>query len=437
MPMQDSRQGKKTIRRRKRRCGGGSLYKRDGRGAWIVAWVEHDGRRRARSTRTTDRVAAERILAKLTADAALRREGVIDPRIEYIAKRGREPIETHLADWKGYLASKRNTRRHVQQIVRLAERTLADARVTMLEEMSPFVVLAAVSDRLTNGVSARTCNHALRAVKSFSRWCLRDRRLPVDPLLGLSEFNGHTDRRLLRRPLSQEEVAWLLAVTEEVSTSRSWSGPDRAMLYRLALGTGFRASELRSLRPESFDLTSTPPCVTVAAAYSKRRREDRQPLRADLAELLEPWLADRPRGCRVFRGPMDRLARMLRADLRRAKAHWIREAEDGPERRRRQAAEFLSVRNSVGRVVDFHALRMTYVTSLVRGGASVKVAQTLARHSTPVLTLNTYTVLGMDDLVSALNALPGGSSFQMRTITAGARRDVEHLKAGTGVGGPD
>ncbi len=41
-------------------------------------------------------------------------------------------------------------------------------------------------------------------------------------------------------------------------------------------------------------------------------------------------------------------------------------------------------------VVDFHALRTTYVTMLDKNGASAKEAQDLARHSTPVITLNSY-----------------------------------------------
>ncbi len=49
---------------------------------------------------------------------------------------------------------------------------------------------------------------------------------------------------------------------------------------------------------------------------------------------------------------------------------------------------------------------MTYVTELVRSGASVKACQTLARHSTPTLTLATYTKLGIDDLTGALEGLP-------------------------------
>jgi site-specific recombinase XerD len=40
--------------------------------------------------------------------------------------------------------------------------------------------------------------------------------------------------------------------------------------------------------------------------------------------------------------------------------------------------------------VDFHALRVAYITFVVESGADIKSAQTLARHSTPALTLNIY-----------------------------------------------
>ena len=59
--------------RKRRGNGSGSLFKRNASGAWIGAWYTHDGRRREKSTGTTDRAAAQRILSKWVADAALRR----------------------------------------------------------------------------------------------------------------------------------------------------------------------------------------------------------------------------------------------------------------------------------------------------------------------------------------------------------------------------
>ena len=60
-----------------------------------------------------------------------------------------------------------------------------------------------------------------------------------------------------------------------------------------------------------------------------------------------------------------------------------------------------------GHVADFHALRHSYITALAMSRAPVKVIQSLARHSTPVLTLGTYAHVGLYDQTAALDALPG------------------------------
>lgn len=54
----------------------------------------------------------------------------------------------------------------------------------------------------------------------------------------------------------------------------------------------------------------------------------------------------------------------------------------------------------------FHALRHTFITRLVKAGVNVRVAQDLARHSTPVLTLGRYTHVEVVDRTKALDALP-------------------------------
>ena len=77
------------------------------------------------------------------------------------------------------------------------------------------------------------------------------------------------------------------------------NGPDRAMLYRVAAETGFRASELGSLVSESFKLDSDSPIVEVQAAYTKNGKAAPQCIRRELAELLRPWLAKKPQGLPV------------------------------------------------------------------------------------------------------------------------------------------
>ncbi|MCC6421594.1 MAG: hypothetical protein IT429_25525, partial [Gemmataceae bacterium] len=100
--------------RRIRRPGGqGSLFKRAEGGPWRAAYRDHEGRRRETSTRTTDRAAAERILAKMVAGAALRREGVIDPRADALADHGRKPLSQHLDDYASVMRSRGGSERHI------------------------------------------------------------------------------------------------------------------------------------------------------------------------------------------------------------------------------------------------------------------------------------------------------------------------------------
>jgi len=97
---------------------------------------------------------------------------------------------------------------------------------------------------------------------------------------------------------------------------------------------------------------------------------------------------------------------MLRSDLAAARQAWIGEAkQDEAETVRRQESDFLAYRDQHGRVADFHSLRVLFISRVVAGGASVREAQTLARHSTPTLTMNVYSQASLLDVAGAVNGL--------------------------------
>ena len=390
---------------RKRRSNGqGSLIQRKPRGPWLALYYDHDGKRREKSTKTADKRAAERILAKLVADVALRREGVIDPRSESIGVQARRPIDDHLNDWRASLEAKGNSLTRIQVALNRASYVAKTCKFANLIDVAPGRIPTFIKDMNSKSAAARTINGYLQAFKQFIRWAVADRRLSVNPLIGVGMVKVIGQTRT-RRTLSEEELNWLVDSTQHGPALLGMTGQDRSLLYLLAAGTGFRASELASLMPTDFRLDVDPPTVRVKAGYSKRRREDVQPIRMDLAQRLMPWLSRMPADEPVFRMP-EKTARMIRADLRRAKARWIKVAVSRAERRQRRRSEFLTYLDSEGRVADFHALRATYITMLVRSGASVKVAQELARHSDPKLTMNVYTQLGVHDLAGALDRLP-------------------------------
>ncbi len=391
---------------KQRTKGTGSLIQRADGGPWVARWYDHRGVRVERSTRTTDRKAADQMLRHWMAESAKRRSGMIDPEVEAVTKRSREPIRVALDAWRASLAARNITPKRVSVATRRAETIIEACGFPTLAGIRAEGVHAWIAERREAGDAPRTINGHLQALRQMVKWAIGDGRLASNPVVGVSAVRviGQTFQR---RPLDPAEAAQLLSVTEDGPIRRGMAGPDRAMLYRVALGTGFRAAEIASLTPECFDLDAAPPAVTVRAAYSKRRRDDRQPIRSDLAETLRGWLDDKRPGDPVFRvGDLSRLAATLRADLRLGRARWIRAVSGPAERRERARTDFLREVDRDGRRVDFHALRASYITMLVKSGASVKEAQELARHSDPKLTLGVYTRLGVHDLAGALDRMP-------------------------------
>jgi integrase len=85
-------------------------------------------------------------------------------------------------------------------------------------------------------------------------------------MLGVTGFNSREDVRHERRVLSEAELVRLIQAAENGRVLYHMSGPMRAMAYRLAVGTGFRANEIRTLSPESFRLDAAHPRIILRPA---------------------------------------------------------------------------------------------------------------------------------------------------------------------------
>jgi integrase len=247
----------------------------------------------------------------------------------------------------------------------------------------------------------------LVAIKSFCNWLVKDRRMADNPVAHLSRINARSDVRIKRRSATPEELARLIDMAERSERSiRGLTGPERAMLYRVASGTGFRADELASLTPASFDLQADPPTITVAAAYSKRKREDIQPVASHLAELVRPWLASRIESGRDDSADVLPLRRNT-GDSGSSGAVWPGTWHERAADMIREDLNVAGIRfeTDQGRL-DFHSLRHSYISGLAAAGIHPKTEQELARHSDINLTMGVYTHVRLNDLSAALDSLP-------------------------------
>ncbi|HEX5271585.1 MAG TPA: hypothetical protein VFW33_13905, partial [Gemmataceae bacterium] len=197
------------------------------------------------------------------------------------------PGGAHLADFRRYLVAKGNTPKYARLTARRAAAVLDGTKAAIIPDISPSAVIDWLAgEREAGRLSIQTTNYYLRDLKSFCRWLVKDRRAGENVLAHLSGMNAALEDHRERRHLEPDDFAAFIEAARAGKTVRKLPARDRAMLYTVAAFTGLRESELASLTLESFDLDAEAPAVTVAAAYSKRRREDTILLRPDLVALL-------------------------------------------------------------------------------------------------------------------------------------------------------
>jgi integrase len=383
-----------------------SVYKRPGQLKWYAKWKDELGKWQSRAE-STDRAAALRAANHLEAEAMLRRDGVIDSAQDKLTDNAKRPLAEHVAEFFTGMAGKGDKPSTILDTRRNLDMALQGCGFTSIREIEATKMHGFITDLRRRGLGSCRINHLITTAKGFSRWLWRNGRLATDPLAQVDKLNAKADLRHERRALSDEELNWLIATTARSEEAQCMDGPTRALLYQLAVETGLRKSELRSLTPESFDLSGfSKATVTVLAAHAKNGRTDKVPMRDGLAQAVAAYLLAHPHCGRLFQH-LDRASGLIQADLAMAKRTWIEEARgDKKAVAERTASGFLEYKDKSGRFADFHAMRHTFITRLARSGASPAEAKALARHSTIVLTMDHYTHLRVEDSRRALENLP-------------------------------
>ena len=184
---------------------------------------------------------------------------------------------------------------------------------------------------------------------------------------------------------------------------RERTGYERTLIYKTFVLTGLRKGELASLTVGQLDFSGPVAYAILNAADEKNRQGSNTPLRADVATELASWLGERlgtlqeqarkrgqPIPARLPASPPlihipSGLTRILDRDL---------------------AAALIPKRDERNRVVDVHALRVTFGTHLCAAGVPLRTAQAAMRHSKPELTANIYTDPKLLNIAGAIDALP-------------------------------
>ncbi len=173
----------------------------------------------------------------------------------------------------------------------------------------------------------------------------------------------------------------------------------RRMGYEVALASGLRKGELIALKVADLDVTRGG--LVLHAEWTKNRQGGFQPLPRALVERLVLSVKGKAGTDPLLFVSCD-ASKSLKRDLDRANIPTY----------------------APGGKIDFHALRTAYTTFLLESGADLKTVQTLARHSSSALTLNTYGRAREYKLAEAAEAagkalLPAESANSVHRLSAG------------------
>lgn len=220
----------------------------------------------------------------------------------------------------------------------------------------------------TRRYARRSVARKVAALRRYFAWLVRTEAVPEDPTRGLSAPKGEGR---LPRVLSRSQV-------DDLLEPDPGGGPvelrDRAVL-ELLYGSGLRVSELCGLGPTDLDLAGG--VVTVWGKGSKQRQV---PMSAPSVEALRRWLADGRGALAGPDSPAD--AVFLNTRGRRLGPRDVRRILD----RRSEAP------------THPHALRHTFATHLLDGGADLRAVQEMLGH-TSLQTTQVYTHVSKERLL--------------------------------------
>jgi integrase/recombinase XerC len=285
-------------------------------------------------------------------------------------------------EYRAYLANNRRRSVHsVRAYVATAERLTAFLSEhlgraidsTALAKLTAADLRAFLAYRRTDGLTNRSTARELSAIRSFLRFALgEDATIPL--------LKGPRVPRSLPRPIDPEAVLALAGDAAD-SARDSWVGARDWAVLLLLYGCGLRVSEATDLTGDVLPLGQT------LRVTGKRNKMRQVPLLANVRDAIEGYLELCPyppaKGEPLFRG--SRGGALSPALIRRA-VQGARKRLSLPEK------------------TTPHALRHSFATHLLAGGADLRSLQELLGHaslsSTQVYTA-VDTAMLMDEYLNA------------------------------------
>lgn len=250
----------------------------------------------------------------------------------------------------------------------------ADVFVKDLSRVDTIAFRSWLADRQKRDLSHKSTARALSSVRGFYKFLARNYGIKNDAI-GL--ISSPKVPRKLSKAIEVSDVEHMHDAIKEIDATEPWIAARDWALVLLIFGCGLRISEALSLK--NIDIVNRPDSLRILGKGSKERIV---PILPVVLDAIDKYIKVRPFG----NAPEDELFRSVRGLPMSA-----RMAEKVVEKLR----HYLQLPD----YVTPHALRHTFATALLAGGADLRSLQELLGHSS-LSTTQLYTKVNMSEIMN-------------------------------------
>ena len=291
-------------------------------------------------------------------------------------------MNEYVADFADFLL---NTKQYSQNTVTAYDTDIADflnfftrfnstpATINDIKDADTLVFRSWLSDRAKRNLSAKSTARALSSLRSFYKYLAKHKNIPNDAI-GL--ISSPKIPRKLSKAIETTDISDMHDAIRVIDSQEPWIAARDWALVVLIFGCGLRISEALNIKNQ--DIINHPESLHIVGKGNKERII---PVLPAVYTALDKYIKIRPFGndindC-VFRSvrglPMSpRMAEKVIENLR----HYL------------QLPDYVTP----------HALRHTFATALLAGGADLRSIQELLGHSS-LSTTQLYTKINMTDIM--------------------------------------
>lgn len=236
----------------------------------------------------------------------------------------------------------------------------------VLQKAKHPMVRSWLAQMLDYGISPRSVNRKITALKTFYKFLLKEERVKEDPTIKI------IPPKMSKKLPAFVEEGQMKALLDEVSFEEGYEGVRDKLMIELFYSTGMRQSELINIKIKDIDLSSS-----LIKVLGKRNKERLIPLTIELRQKIDVYLK-------------------LRAELPIKDSSYLLLTKKGkklyPTLVYKQVNHYLSQVTSLDKKSP-HVLRHTFATHMLNNGADLNAIKELLGHAnlsaTQVYTHNT------------------------------------------------